>query len=118
MPELGVNTNSFLWITAAVIGMLIFLRWSRHNLRRRLDHIKQYQLPPHQAAPEALSQDVASTPARTDFEMLDGGRDAMSQLDSRIAVLNELLRVAEGHILRLERAVERAEKLVPRDQDA
>lgn len=116
MPELGVNTNSFLWITAGVACMLIFLRWSRHNLRRRLDHIKQYQLPPHQASPEALSHDTASTQARTDFEMLDANRDAMGQLDGRIAVLNELLRVAEGHIVRLERAVERAERLVPRDE--
>jgi len=105
--EISPATLFFLGVLViAVVLLRLFTRQLRQNRRAAL--------PPENLKIHARSREDLNTPpavARWEVQMHETARDLMGQLDSKIAILNQLIGNAEQLAERLENACLRASNL-------
>lgn len=85
---------------AAVI--ILFLRYTRRSSKASAERIRNLKKPPEQMTLPAHNLDAPTDMARAEVQMHELSRDMLGQLDTRIAVLNSLLRRADEQIARLQ----------------
>jgi hypothetical protein len=108
---LADNTTSALFIAGAILIALVLLRRTSKSLagdRSRKRFARSAQPGPAEPARAAHNLDAPSSLARWEVEMHELARDLSAQLDSKMRVLQELLRASEEERARLEAALHRA----------
>jgi len=86
--------------------VMVFLRWSQRNLRASAQRIKRFERPSNEDLRRGHALDAPPNVARWEIEMHDLARDLQGQLDSKIVILNQLIRTADAQIARLEQALQ------------
>jgi hypothetical protein len=108
---LADNTTSALFIAGALLIALVLLRRTSKSLagdRSRQRFAPSEQSSPAEPARAAHNLDAPGSLARWEVEMHELARDLSAQLDSKMRVLQELLRASEEERARLEAALQRA----------
>ena len=117
MGSLAENSG-LLSLIVLVFVTVFFLRWSQRNLKASAKRIREAQTRPAENVEPGHNLDAPADVARWEIQMHDTARDLSGQLDSKIAILQQLIRTAEEHIVRLERAIEQAGGSVPSPGEA
>jgi hypothetical protein len=113
MPTLADGPIAAMLFALLLVIVVLYVRWSRRNVRASAERIKKYQLPPDKDAVPASTLESPPGGGRWEIQMHDLARDLIGQLDSKIAILNGLLRTAEERIVRLEQAIEQSGGVPP-----
>jgi hypothetical protein len=111
MVLLAVDSGTIISLVLLLAIMALFLRWSKRNIQASAERAKKFSQRTPSERPLAHNLDAPSDMARAEIQMHDLARDLFGQLDSKIAIVTRLLQMAEEQAARLERALERAERL-------
>lgn len=113
LAQLEPTTVLFLSGLSLVCAVLLFRTNRQLNTRPKtqLPHPSSWSKPPTPKAPAAHHLDMPREAQRWEVEMHETARELRGQLDSKISVLQHLIRDAAAEAARLEAAIERAAKL-------
>jgi hypothetical protein len=98
-------------VVLILLAVLAFFLLSQRNLKANAQRIREEFGQPGERDLAIAQSTETSDPGAWDPSSADSSREAIAQLDAKLAQVHEAVRAAEQQIARLEKVIERAAQL-------